>query len=324
MQNKDIIEILLNSSNRLSLIQEYLKEKIWSKENFDRMTPSKYLESGESTIHKIEELILTSAFNVYDEIADQALQTKPLTSFFDTANKTAIVILDGSSIREIPIFEKLAKDTGFEIIESKFSYAALPSETEYFIEQRVIPGKRIGPSQLPARTELSKNDIKCYYYDSPTRTFSLAIEKNLLLWSHFPDGTYKDLSSKFSSHFEDMNVLFETVWKNIVLSIPKDYKIIITSDHGYIFFGQGLESTYPSSATNILNNCRYKIFSESEQLPQDSDELQVIPTQRLSILRGRIKNRIQGPSGNKAYRHGGMSLMEMLTPWLVLEKRLSC
>lgn len=321
MQNKSIIEILTNSSHRLSLIKEWLKEEIWSNKSFDRMTPTKYLESGENAVHKIEELILTSAFKIYDEISDQAMHTKPLTSVFDNTNKTAIVVLDGSSIREIPIYEKLAKDTGYEIIESRYSFAALPSETEYFIEQRIIPGKRIAPSLLPVRTELSKNDIKCYYYDSPTRTFQLTNEKNLLLWSHFPDGTYKDLSSKFSFHFEEMNNLFETIWKNIILSIPNDYKIIITSDHGYIFFGQGLESIYPVNVNNILDNSRYKIFSESEQLPHEIDEIQIIPNQRLGILRGRIKNRIQGPSGNKAYRHGGISLMEMLTPWLVIKKQ---
>lgn len=321
MQNKSIIEILTDSSARLSLIKEWLKEEIWSKKNFDRMSPSKYLESGENAVHKIEELILTSAFNVYDEIADQAIQTKSLTSFFDNNNKTAIVILDGSSIREIPVFENLAKDTGYEIIESKYSYAALPSESEYFIDQRLIPGKKLAPSQLPVRAELSRNDIKCYYYDSPTRTFPLTNEKNLLLWSHFPDGAYKDIGARFSSHFAEMSNLFETVWKNIILSIPNDYKIIITSDHGYIFFGQGLESTYHTNVTSILDNCRYKIFSESEQLPQEMDEIQIIPSQRVGILRGRIKNRIQGPSGNKAYRHGGMSLMEMLTPWLVIKKQ---
>jgi len=319
--NKNLLKILTANKDRLSLLKDYLKDEVWSKNNFNKFTPSKYLESGEKAVNIIEELILNSAFSLYDEISDQAMQTKLLTSFFDSTNKTAIVVLDGSSIREIPIYEKLSKDTGYEIIESKYNYAALPSETEYFIDQRLIPGKHIGPSQLPTRKELTSNNIKCYYYDSPTRTFPLSNEKNLLLWSHFPDGTYKDLSSKFSSHFEEMSNLFETVWKNIILSIPKDYKIIITSDHGYIFFGPGLESTYPTNANSILENNRYKIFSDSDQLPQEMEEIQIIPNRRLGILRGRIKNRIQGPSGNKAYRHGGMSLMEMLTPWLVIKKK---
>ncbi len=55
-------------------------------------------------------------------------------------------------------------------------------------------------------------------------------------------------------------------------------------------------------------------------MPEETNELQLINSLRLAMLKGRIKNRIQGPSGNKAYKHGGMSLMEMLTPWLVLDK----
>jgi hypothetical protein len=40
----------------------------------------------------------------------------------------------------------------------------------------------------------------------------------------------------------------------------------------------------------------------------------------LAMLRGRLKDRPQGPAGARIYRHGGLSLMEMLVPWLVLEK----
>ncbi|MEW5799660.1 MAG: hypothetical protein AB1728_11710, partial [Bacteroidota bacterium] len=115
--------------------------------------------------------------------------------------------------------------------------------------------------------------------------------------------------------------LFDTVWKNIVLTIPKDYEIIITSDHGYIFFGPELESTVLTEAPRLLNNDRFRFFSSEEPLPSDVPELQLLGDRRLAMLRGRIKNRPQGPSGNKAYRHGGMSLMEMLTPWLVLKRR---
>ena len=38
------------------------------------------------------------------------------------------------------------------------------------------------------------------------------------------------------------------------------------------------------------------------------------------MLAGRCHNRPQAPSASRSwYRHGGLTLMEMLTPWLVLE-----
>jgi len=36
------------------------------------------------------------------------------------------------------------------------------------------------------------------------------------------------------------------------------------------------------------------------------------------MLRGRVQPHPPGPASNKLYKHGGLSLMEMLTPWLVL------
>lgn len=315
-----ILEMLTNESNRLPNICNWLKEDVWSMKNFSEMQPAEYLEKGESEVAKAEGLMLSSANELYNEITNESLRTKSILENYNNPKKTAVIIFDGSSIRELPLFEKLAAETDYNIVESTYTYAALPSESQNFIEQRIIPGKKLSPSQLQSRSELKERNIKFYYYDSPSRTYSLTDEKNLLLWSHFPDGTYQDLSSKFSSHFNEVKVLFEAVWKNIVLMIPKEFRIIITSDHGYIFFGQALESAIDQRTNNLLNGNRFKIFEETEILPEGNDELQVINSLRLAMLRGRIKNRIQGPAGNKAYKHGGMSLMEMLTPWLVLEK----
>ena len=70
------------------------------------------------------------------------------------------------------------------------------------------------------------------------------------------------------------------------------------------------------------NQDRFKVFSADAKMPNQADEpgLQVLGERRLAMLRGRIKNRPQDPSANKVYRHGGLSLMELLTPWFILEK----
>ncbi len=82
-----------------------------------------------------------------------------------------------------------------------------------------------------------------------------------------------------------------------------------------------MESTIFSDAANILNQNRFKFYAEDETLPDPIQSLQVVTQKKLAMLRGRIKNRPHGQAGSKAYRHGGMSLMEMLTPWLVIERK---
>lgn len=314
-----IFELLTRPGERLPALMEWLHGDVWSSHQFRQLNPTAYLEEGERLVHRVEEVVLAAAPALYDEITAASLQTPKAMNLFTTGRKTAVVIFDGASIRELPLFEHLATNTGFEIIESRYGVAALPSDTEYFIEQRIL-GKRLAPSQIPGRQELAERGITALYYDAPIRTFDLQSNNSFLLWSHFPDGTYKDLSARFSSHFNEMRKLFDTVWKNIVLTIPREYEIIITSDHGYVFFGPELESTISTEAARLLNNDRFKFFNQDESLPTDVPELQIVGDRRLAMLRGRIKNRPQGPSGNKAYRHGGMCIMEMLTPWLVLKR----
>ncbi len=172
-----------------------------------------------------------------------------------------------------------------------------------------------------SRKELSEKNIYGLYYDSLLTKYKLPLDgRAILLWSHFPDGTYKDLSAKSSFHFGEMKDIIDTIWINIVLAIPKDYQITITSDHGYIFFGSLLESTLAHDGAKLLNQDKYKFFTDDEALPVEHPDLQIVPDKRLAMHRVRIKNIPQDPSGNKAYRHGGMPLMEMLTPRLVIKR----
>lgn len=73
-------------------------------------------------------------------------------------------------------------------------------------------------------------------------------------------------------------------------------------------------------AARLLNQNRYKFYGEDEALPENKSGLQIVGEKKLAILQGRIKNRPQGPGGSKAYRHGGIPLMEMLIPWLVIKR----
>ncbi len=69
-----------------------------------------------------------------------------------------------------------------------------------------------------------------------------------------------------------------------------------------------------------LEGKRFKVFAGDETLPAPRPGLRVDPQRRLAVLAGRGHNRPQAPSASRSvYRHGGLTLMEMLTPWLVLE-----
>jgi hypothetical protein len=92
------------------------------------------------------------------------------------------------------------------------------------------------------------------------------------------------------------------------------------SDHGYIFFGTGMD--FPRKEMRELNNYfgndRYAFLSAKPN-PPASDDIIIDETKRVALLKGRVKTRSTGEAASKLYKHGGLSLMEMLTPWIVLE-----
>jgi hypothetical protein len=316
-----IIELLTRPGCRLHQLVGWLQANAWSEEKFGRLKPLTYLEDGERKTRWVEEMVLNAAPMLYDEVVATSIQVPSLLSHLINGKPTAVVVFDGASIRELPLLSKLARETGYRILESSYSVAGLPSETESFIEQRLL-GKPLSPSQLETRKELRGRNVRALYYETPLRSFELPPDgQSFLLWSSFPDGTYMNLEAQHPQHFEAMLKQFDVAWRNTVLAVPPGYRIIVTSDHGYIYFGVGMESERRcEDALRLLESNRFKVFSENETMPEERPELHIIGSHRLAMLRGRIKNRMQGHAGNKLFRHGGMSLTEMLTPWLVIQR----
>lgn len=316
-----VFDILISPGERLPILYEWMQNNVWSDKLFDSMTITEYFEEGEKQIQKLEELILTTAAGIYDELAALAERQISLLNILSEP-KVAVVVFDGTSIREMPLLRKLILSTGFYIMESSYKIAALPSDTISFIAQRII-GKDIAPSQLESRKELKERNIKAFYYDTSIRHFELPSSTNsYLLWSSFPDGTYSNFEARNSLHFDTFIKQFDTVWKNIILAIPKDYKIIITSDHGYVYLHNNFESAIKGEAAlSFLQQERFRYYSDAENPLKSISELKILANRRLAIIKGRIKNRPKGPSANKVFRHGGLSIMEMLTPWLIIKRK---
>lgn len=317
----DILSKLTRPHPRLPWISTWLEEDVWSPARFAAADPEAYLTAGEQMVNEFEELLATASPCVYDELAAASIQAPSLQATLSPG--TAVVVFDGASLRETPLFLQKAAESGYRVVESRVGFAALPSTTTAFTEQRLI-GTAVTPKLLPQRKELKAQGVRAYYLDDAitTRQIDAGDDEAILVWSAFPDNTYQNSDARFARHFAEMQKLFDAAWKNTVMQVPRGRRIVVTSDHGYVFFGAGFESTRPNDVCDLLEHDRARVFPPGEKLPGvgEHPELQVLPERRLAILRGRIKNRPKGPAGSRVYRHGGLSLMEMLVPWIVLEK----
>lgn len=320
MLTLSLLEKLTNSGDRLSWIKRWLIDEVWSPSHYQALGHSEYLERGEDAVNKFETLIAASADRVYRELLSANEQDKSLLGVLSNKD-TAVVVFDGLSLRELPIIQKLAEKSGFKVHSIDCAQAAIPCETLDYIERELSCG-RIGPSQLPGRKELKERGIAAVYTNDPTQRINQPDENlSLLVWSAFPDITYKDSGARFGSHFENIHMQFETVWMNTVQQIKGKSRIIITSDHGYIFFGTGMDFPRSGQELRELNdyfgNDRFAYLSDKPNPPQ-SDDIIIHEGKQLAMVKGRVKTKSTGEAAVKLYKHGGLSLMEMLTTWVVL------
>ena len=306
---------------RLAWITEWLMEEVWSPERYQSLSPVEFLRAGEDKVNRFEMLAASAADRIYGELLSVPNSSRNLLGALSDPN-TAVVVFDGLSIREAPMILVLAQKSGFTVSRTGTSQAAIPSETIDFIE-RELPCGHIAPSQLQTRKELKEKGIAMIYSKDITQPLSGEYENSpLLVWSSFPDLTYKDSGARFENHFENIHVQFETAWMNIVQSIKGKKRIIITSDHGYIFFGTGMDfprSSYEMKGLNAyFGNDRNVSLEEKPHIPL-SDDIYIGESQKVAMVKGRVRTKSTGEAARKLYKHGGLSLMEMITPWIELE-----
>ncbi len=320
-------DLLFAESARLPAIKSWLLETVWTRSRYEQSEPDQFLRDGEEAVCDLEELIATGAQEIWGELA-AASQSAPalktwlgLNARLPLPQPSAAVVFDGLSVRELPLLLKLAEDSGFRVKSAIAVATCLPTETMDFVEQRVI-GTRIGPSQLPGRSELARQNVEAVYLEHPTSRHTPAEGRSVLLWSTYPDRLFKDDAARTDALFGNFHRNhIPTIWKNSVQAIPRGLPILITSDHGYIFLGASLEATRASEAAELLGQARSREFAPDEIFPRWHPDLQLLPERRVALLRGRLRTRPKGDSSRKLFHHGGFSLMEVLIPWIELEPR---
>jgi hypothetical protein len=321
LNSREILERLSVPGPRLPWVCGWLTRDVWTPERFQAEAPVEFLERGEKAVNALEDILTASAARFYDEMGAPS-PDRDLSRFLGGEESCAAVVLDGLSLREMPALLALASQSGKEVEQQGVATAALPSETMDFVEQRLGVG-HVAPSALGSRAELKTRGIKAYYYAHPGERHPLdADARALLLWSAFPDNTYRDSGARFAAHFAQLQAGLEAVWKATVMAIPPGRRILITSDHGYAYLGSGLcalrtrEEVRP--LTEYLGGERCARPSVKGPPPVHPD-LARYPERDVAVLRGRVPTYPSGPSSNKLYKHGGLSLMEMLTPWVILK-----
>lgn len=238
----------------------------------------------------------------------------------------AVLILDGLSLRELPWLLQGANERGFTVLGVSANASEMPGETDEF-------ARALG---FPSRSKLQSNGGGLVHKLQPAQTETVDLPwkdcaaligstPNQIFWHHWPDAKLHD-GSGAGQGLEHLTrdvadqLCGDDFWA-FVERLATGRRLVITSDHGYAATGY-----FPDADVEVGQFLK-QTFSGGRNKPGTGDPGPFVPPVALQIngphgahllALGRRKWRSQG--GYPTLTHGGLSLLEVLSPFVELTK----
>jgi len=224
----------------------------------------------------------------------------------DVPDDGAFLVMDAMTVREASLFAEVLQDRGYDV-DVSYSYATVPSET------------------TPYKDRVGYSDLKREYASATVSNLKPSLSGDeQLVWSRYPDALLENIQegktelSSVEDAFEDSLSVFLSICDQLSAD-----RIVVGSDHGYVREESGYSFAINESEKNKLRETfggqRFIGVGEADG---DGDGLVddglAIEADGYYMPVGRYTWPIRGKYS--VYQHGGMSLMECLTPRLEVQR----
>lgn len=279
-------------------------------------------------IGSLDHFLSSTGWDLWQAFGDSVERTSDRLARWWTEpySAKAVLVLDGLSLRELPWLLQGAKERGFTLHEVSANASELPGETNQFA-QALGFGSR---SQLQNNGgglahKLQSAHTECV--DMPWKDCASLINgsPNWVFWHHWPDSKVHDGSGagqgldKLTRDAADQ-LSSDDFWA-FVERLATGRRLVITSDHGYAATG------YFPDADGEVGHFLKKTFASGRSAKGTGETGPFVPPVALQINSphgahllavGRWKWKSQG--GYPTLTHGGLSLLEVLSPFVELTK----
>ena len=279
-------------------------------------------------IGALDHFLATSGWDLWSSFGDVVERTSDrlVRWWKEPYSAKAVLILDGLSLRELPWLLQGAKERGFAVHEVGANASELPGETNEFARalgfgsrsQLQNNGGGLAHKLQPAHTEC---------VDMPWKDCEGLINStpNWVFWHHWPDSKVHDGAGagqglEILTRNAAQQLSSDDFW-GFVERLATGRRLVITSDHGYAASGH-----FPDADGDVGQFLK-KTFSSGRSASGSGDTGPFVPPVALQIngphgahlmALGRWKWRSQG--GYPTLTHGGLSLLEVLSPFVELTK----
>lgn len=232
----------------------------------------------------------------------------------------AVLILDGLSLRELPLLRRGAAAHGFAVANSEATGAELPGDTNAFAQALGATARSTLANNHPpggfrlvgATTEVA---------DLPWADCAALVNAELrwLFWHEWPDTRFHSGSS-FQALAKNTDETFAdgTFWA-FLRRLATGRRLLITSDHGYAHVG-GFQDTNGEQKAWLRS-----VFAGG-RTAADGDTGGWSPPLALAVNGRQARVRLPlgrrkwpVPGGNASLSHGGLTLLEALSPFIELK-----
>jgi hypothetical protein len=281
-------------------------------------------------ISDLDLLLSSSAWELWKSFGDSLERTSDrlVRWWLEPYSAKAVLILDALSLRELPWLVQGAEERGFTLHEMTAHASELPGDTNEF-------ARALG---FTSRSQLQNNGGGLAHKLSGAQTESIDLPwkdceslvnaapgaKNWVFWHHWPDVKLHDYGAgqglELLTKDAAQQLSSDDFW-SFVERLATGRRLVITSDHGYAATG------YFPDADGEVGAFLKRAFSSKRGKPGTHDPGPFVPPVALQVnsphganllALGRRKWRSQG--GYPTITHGGLSLLEVLSPFVELTK----
>lgn len=311
---------LVTAEDPLVPLVTHLREGIWTRERYEQARAADdlqgYLVQGEHAESTWEKQV----YDVYSDMYGILEHPHPLKRRIDDEvlglEEFTLVVLDALSLRELPAVLRVLEEAGLAA-EASYALSTVPSETSVFCHSHFGAN---GPAQLAGSAKDLAVRLTKTAADAPD--FS-ASERRRLVWIPFPDTAFGMDHAAIDYGKQIIEPVVSTL-ASVLASQPL-LPLFITSDHGYVWQGGDAYWGLPDDEARVL--------AQHMKAGRATDEATVA----LSTLRGKawVSGQTAAARGRFAwgkfvtgatrlYKHGGVSLMECVVPWVTCTATDAC
>ncbi len=292
------LERLVETDDPVEVIWEALWD-IWSPPSDD--PGEHYAQQREWQSVELERVLIDSYWEFYSEVLPWNCVNKPSITIPEDG---AFLVMDAMSVREGALFKSVLEEQAQEVSVS-YSYSTVPSET------------------TPYKERVGHADLEQEYPSATVRTRSPSLSGDeRLVWCKYPDSLFENIQegktelSSFEEAYEDTSEVFQSILDQLDAE-----RIIIGSDHGYLRGESGYNFAIGESEKRRLKDA----FHGSRFVSVDETDADDLVEDRLAVEAdgyympvGRYTWPVRGKYST--VQHGGMSLVECLTPRLEVQR----